>query len=363
MVAIQNKACRQVDIATAYFHAAIRDRKIFMRQPPGFEFPGGDAEVWMLKQALYGLRQAGHLWFQELKAKLIEMGFEPLCEEPCIYKRATTFIMVYVDDLQITDDDEAGIDEIQGELSTAFKVKVIGEPAKFLGCAITRDHAVKTVTISQNAYTEDLLTDFNMQRCNGAETPIPVRYRTYREELTAPRAQLTADQVADAEEAPQAEYAVLCGSVNWLVTKSRPDIAHAVFRLQGHMQKPVKYDLKTAKTLLRYLQRHRYDLVLGIDPNSKEEVYVDAAHQDLEDGKSSEGYIIYFAVSPIAWRARKQQIVAPFTTIAEFVAFDQAVKEALYIRKLVIVLELSDDSNPIRIHTDGDNAVKAIEKV
>lgn len=45
MVAIKNKACRQVDIATAYLHAAIRNRKIFMRQPPGFETAAADEEV------------------------------------------------------------------------------------------------------------------------------------------------------------------------------------------------------------------------------------------------------------------------------------------------------------------------------
>ena len=103
--------------------------------------------------------------------------------------------------------------------------------------------------------------------------------------------------------------------------------------------------------------------MLGINPKGKEQVYVDAAHQDLEDGKSSEGYVIYYAGSPVAWGAKKQQVVAPSTTIAEFMAFDRAVKEALYIQKLANALDLQHDDGPIEINTDGDNAVKAIEKV
>lgn len=84
-------------------------------------------------------------------------------------------MMVYIDDLQIVDNNDTRINRIQDELSKKFKVKIIGEPAKFLGCAITRDYKAGTVMISQNAFTEDLLTDFRIQKSNRAETPIPDR--------------------------------------------------------------------------------------------------------------------------------------------------------------------------------------------
>lgn len=271
--------------------------------------------------------------------------------------------MVYIDDLQIIGDNEACVDGIQEELSESFSIKIIGEPAKFLGCAITRNREAKTVTISQNTYTKDLLTDFGMAKCSGANTPIPVAYRSQRKQLMAPQAQLTTEDKANAEKAPSTEYATLCGSVNWLVTKTRPDITHTVFRLQRHMQNPTQYDIRTAKTLLRYLQRNRYDLKLGINPDEKEKVYVDAAHQDLEDGRSTEGYVIYYTGSPIAWGSKKQPIIAPSTTITEFVVFDRAVKEALYIRKLAVALELRDDDTPIQININGNNAVDLIAKV
>jgi hypothetical protein len=68
------------------------------------------------------------------------MGFQQLLSEPCIYQRGSALIIAYVDDLLITDDSDNLIDAVRAELSKSFKVEVIGEPAKFLGCAVARGY-------------------------------------------------------------------------------------------------------------------------------------------------------------------------------------------------------------------------------
>jgi hypothetical protein len=47
---------------------------------------------------------------------------------------------VYVDDLLVADDTEEGIDEVVVEINQDLKVKEIGEPLRFLGCALTREN-------------------------------------------------------------------------------------------------------------------------------------------------------------------------------------------------------------------------------
>jgi hypothetical protein len=58
------------------------------------------------------------------------------------------YIVVYVDDLVITDDDDAGIDYVIIEINNSFKVKEISQPSRFLGCAISRDLDKNTMMIS-----------------------------------------------------------------------------------------------------------------------------------------------------------------------------------------------------------------------
>jgi hypothetical protein len=366
MVAILHKSCRQVDVVTAYLHAALKQHKIYMRQPPGFESPAGDGEVWLLLMALYGLRQAGHLWFKEIRKKLMDMGFKPLQEEPCIYRRGSAYILIWVDDLLIADDTEESIDAIQKELSTSFNLKIIGEPARFLGCAITRDRQKGTITMSQDAYANDILAEYGMGSCSGSDIPMHPAYRGHRVKLARQQA-VTEDDEEDEEDdagtAQASDYTCILGRLNWLVTKTRVDIAHAVFQLQRHMKEPLKYDVKAVKTLLRYLKRRRHALKLASDHSVGMEVYVDAAHQDHADGKSTEAYVVLYAGCPVSWSSKKETIVAPSTTVAELIAFDRTVKEALFIRKLALALNLPIPDGPIEISTDSLNAINVFKKV
>jgi hypothetical protein len=212
--------------------------------------------------------------------------------------------------------------------------------------------------VSQSAYTDDLLKEYNMTDCNTIKSPMCAGYRQYRLNLSA-REQDDTDNLDDAE---PISYATLMGKINWLVVKTRPDLQYAVFRLQRYMHQPLKYDICAAKRILRYLRGNAYELVLGQEPSKAEEIYVDAAFQDHETGHSTAGFVIFFAGAPVSWGSRKESIIAPSSTIAELIAFDDAVKEGLYVKKLAIALELRSDSGPLTIRTDSANALKLLQK-
>jgi hypothetical protein len=162
----------------AYLHAIIAQRKIYMKAPTGFA--NGDVD-WLLLKALYGLRQAAHLWWKELCRVLKKLGFIQLDEDPCIFRRGTTYIIVYVDDLLVADDMEEGIDEVVVEINQDLKVKEIGEPSRFLGCALTRENNM--IIMSQKAYADDLLAENMMLLCSGSVSPMCAGYRQQRVNL------------------------------------------------------------------------------------------------------------------------------------------------------------------------------------
>lgn len=96
---------------------------------------------------------------------------------------------------------------------------------------------------------------------------------------------------------------------------------------------------------------------------------MDTSYVESLDRKSIVGYIFSFNGTPILWSSRKQSIVALAlsSTTTEYVAFDAATKEALFLSKLANVLGLRrfhydltngspDLSNAIIIYTDLDNA-------
>ena len=62
---------RQFDVIAAYLNAAIEGRKVYMQMPTDF---GLQDNVCLLNQALYGLRQAGNLWWPEFKSILFSLA-------------------------------------------------------------------------------------------------------------------------------------------------------------------------------------------------------------------------------------------------------------------------------------------------
>ena len=90
---------RQFDVIAAYLNAAIDGGKVYMQMPTGF---GLQDNVCLLNQALYSLRKAGKLWWNEFKTILTKIGFKSLEVDPCIFIRRKdgiiSVVMTYVDD-------------------------------------------------------------------------------------------------------------------------------------------------------------------------------------------------------------------------------------------------------------------------
>jgi hypothetical protein len=68
-----------------------------MKQPTGFAVSG---MVWLLLQALYGLKQSAFLWYDCFTEALEALGFKPLPNDICVYIRidGASYIIIYVDD-------------------------------------------------------------------------------------------------------------------------------------------------------------------------------------------------------------------------------------------------------------------------
>jgi hypothetical protein len=116
----------------------------------------------------------------------------------------------------------------------------------------------------------------------------------------------------------------------------RPDVTCIVSKLQRRTGSPRKEDDTIYRDLLQYFASI---IILGIpfrrDPTKGLEGFVDASYADAEDSKSTEAYIWFFAGAPISWASRRQDIVASSSIIAGYCALSTAVKEGLYLARIV----------------------------
>ena len=125
-------------------------------------------------------------------------------------------------------------------------------------------------------------------------------------------------------------YLSCIGSLQYLASMTRSDIAQVVAYLARFNSNPGPKHWAAVKHLLRYLKgtlEHKlhYSGELGLDMFT---TYSDASHGDCKDtGRFTGGYVTLMAGGAIGWSSKLQGIVTLSTTEAEFIAAVEAGKD------------------------------------
>ena len=79
---------RQFDVIHIYLHAKL-PKPVYMQLPEGYSLVSDSADssrhVLRIEKSLYGLQEAGQLWYKELQSYLLTIGFSPLASDPCVF--------------------------------------------------------------------------------------------------------------------------------------------------------------------------------------------------------------------------------------------------------------------------------------
>ena len=162
-------------------------------------------------------------------------------------------------------------------------------------------------------------------------------------------------------------YREIVGALQYLVSGSRPDIAHAVRKLGQYMSCFDQQHYAQAKRVLRYLkttfdyglrmQVHHDRVIQPVDLV----VYTDADYaNDSEDRKSVSGYVILLDGATVSYGSRKQGINALSTMDAEYYAMHEGTKDVQWLKKLCE--ELMVDYKKPRLLSDNMAAIYLSEK-
>ena len=310
-----------VDVQTAF----PLPEEVYMKQPVGYE-EGEKDLVCKLKKSLYGLKQSSRCWNTALDSHLRSMGFSQLQSDPCIYTTGgenAFYIGVYVDDMILAGQDDAMMKSVKDKLSSKFDIQDMGKLSYFLGMSVVQNREEKKTWMGQPAYTEKLLTRMGMSDCRPVKTPMEPGIHLVK-------------AAEDDEVLDQQSYQSLIGSLMYLATCTRPDIAFAVGTLARFSSKPNQVHWKAAKRVLRYLRgTTNFGIVFRGDDLAEPMAYSDADWAgDVGDRKSTSGYVFSIAGGPVSWRSRKQNTVALSTAEAEYVALSSAAQECVWIRRL-----------------------------
>jgi hypothetical protein len=230
---------------------------------------------------------------------------------------------------------------------SVFEARDLGEACFFLGMSITRDRAQRVLCLGQQRAVDDLLEKYSMADAKPAATPISMSTVLTR----------SGGQPLDTVLYP---YASLVGSLLHLSVCTRPDIAQAVGALSRYMSCPTTSHWNAAKAVLRYLGSTRnYALRFSGDQPGLVGYCDSDFASDVDTRRSTIGYTFILNGAAISWSSRRQQTVAASTTEAEYMSAAAAVKEALWLRKLLADFQV--DCSPVNIKADSQSAIKLLK--
>ncbi|CAL8991820.1 unnamed protein product [Prunus brigantina] len=134
---------------------------------------------------------------------------------PVTSKEGVVSLIIYVDDMIVTGDDQAEMQNLQKYLASEFEMKSLGDLQYFLGIEVARSK--HGIFLSQRKYILDLLAETGMLDCKPIDTPSEQNHKLGHKQGLYP------DQVPTDKE----RYQRLVGKLIYL-SHTRRDIAYAV---------------------------------------------------------------------------------------------------------------------------------------
>ena len=238
------------------------------------------------------------------------------------------------------------VDVTTAFLAERFDIKDMGSLHYFLGMKVIQNDETNEVWIGHPAYTKNLLQKFGMESAKPVKTPVDTSTKLVK--------------ATESEESiDQQLYQSAVGSLLYLSVGTRSDIAYAVSNVAKYSSHPTNKHWVAVKQIMRYLKGTTdMGLLYTKEGSSKCVGYSDSDWGgDLDDRKSTSGYLFQIGGGPVSWRSKKQSSVALSTAEAEYMFLASAGQEAVWMRLLTAELHGSQ-MEELTIFEDNHSAIQ-----
>ena len=307
------------DIPSAYLHSQI-DQEIFMKidkesvkyyismRPALRDLLDANGNLFVrLKKSLYGLKQAGKLWQEELTRSLVAAGLKKCISEPCAFYSDHVLVIFHVDDLAIFYKEEEDLSVVVSSIQKFGKIQLDKGPKyQYLGMNIERIDDYYSV--SQVGYVEKLISKYpDVKACK-----YPYNLDIFK-----------IDSTTNSEKVDKTNYLSLIMSLMYLAKLTRPDILMPCSYLATFSSDPRQVHVDNAMKIIGYLKTTKTKS-LTVRSSNELLMYCDASFNVHMDSKGHSGMVMIFGGNILSI-SKKQHSVAKSSFESEFICLYNSI--------------------------------------
>lgn len=350
MLAVANKLKLPVyhmDVRSAFLYGDICE-EVYMKLPDGVECK--ENTVCKLNKSIYGLKKSPKYWNLKFDEVITKRGFARSNNDFCLYTKCNfesqTFLILFVDDILLFGSNKDQICDLKSYLGKVFCMKDLGLVTNYLGITVNQDLNNGITELSQKNFLKVVLKRFNMFDSKPKSTPMEHKYQYVKPVVNDPNYENKCRQ--------------MLGCIMYAVQGTRPDLCYCSNYLSRYQNCASESLYQAIKRLLRYV-KNTIDVKLLFKSNNESDMlcgYVDSDWaSDINDRKSTSGFVFKLFNCTVAWSSRKQSTVSLSSTEAECIALSSAVVEVVWLLKILVEDLKQNNVNPVKINIDNQAAI------
>ena len=250
---------------------------------------------------------------------------------------------VYVDDILVTGEEFAvhgALQALSGVWTTSsVEWAGVDKPLKYCGFEISEDAKGDGFHVNQHMYEQEMLQRWNVDE--GVEYP---HYKVAEDQEV--------EESPDPNDVRTAQ--AMAGSLLWLSSRTRPDLAHGVATMSRLMTKAPVKAIQIGTTLMKYVKGNpgvglRYTTNVPDDWGAHGqlkvkrsdlllEIFCDIAYSAGSGHRSVQGIVVCLGGQPICWQTSQQPFVTHSTAEAELVSYCEGLIAGKAAEALVMEL-------------------------
>ena len=267
--------------------------------------------------------------------------------DPCLFVKdlksgEKLFVLVYVDDFAVMGPEKESWKHV-ADIDKLMEIKILGELSKYNGAHYVINRKEESITITQTKLIDDIVNQVECYTTNLPAEPGKTLYKLEDEPIIS-----------------ETIYRSLVGKLLYINKVSRPEISNAVRELSQYFDNPSHLHWKQLIKVCSYLKCTRQKglcLRKSYERPTQLTGYVDSNFAtDMNDRRSTTGYIIILGGNVISWKSKKQGSTTLSSTEAEYVALSQCAYElkflSMLLRDMRIWLKL-----PVILREDNTGAI------